>query len=461
MSSALTDDASQAVSIFPVSVARLASWVAGRSVAEQRWLDAIGFSGDVGATALLPDDQGGIGLVVHVVDPAEPIWALAALPERLKRGTYILAPEWRSVFDPAAATSLSLGWILGTYRFKRYKVGKDVTAQLVWPGGSDRIEVLALAEATALARDLVNTPTEDLGPSELAAAATLLATRFGAEIEIITGDALKAQNYPLIHAVGRASAMPPCLIDLRWGDVNAPKVTLVGKGVCFDSGGLDIKPPAGMRMMKKDMGGAATVLALAHAVMATGLKLRLRVLVPAVENAISANAFRPLDIFTSRKGVTVEIGNTDAEGRLVLCDALTEAVSEQPALIVDVATLTGAARVALGPDLPALFANDDTLAQELLASAEAESDPLWRMPLWRPYRKMLDSKIADLNNAPESSFAGAITAALYLQEFVDPSIPWVHIDSFAWNPTARPGRPEGGETLGLRALYRMLKTRFN
>jgi len=461
MSSVLTDDADQAVWIFPVSVAALPAWRAERSEVEQRWLDSIGFTGDVGATALLPNEQGGIGLVLQVVDPEAPIWALAALPERLQRGTYALAPEWRSLFGPEAATAVSLGWILGTYRFSRYKAGKELGAQLVWPEGSDRAEVVALAEATALARDLVNTPTEDLGPGELAAAATSLATRFGAAIEIITGDALKAQNYPLIHAVGRASASPPCLIDLKWGDAAAPKVTLVGKGVCFDSGGLDIKSAAGMRMMKKDMGGAATVLALAHAIMATGLKLRLRVLIPAVENAISANAFRPLDIFKSRKGLTVEIGNTDAEGRLVLCDALTEAVSEHPALVIDVATLTGAARIALGPDLPALFANDDSVANALLAAAAAESDPLWRMPLWRPYRKMLDSKIADLNNAAESSFAGAITAALYLQEFVDPSIPWVHIDSFAWNPTARPGRPEGGETLGLRALYRMLKTRFN
>jgi leucyl aminopeptidase len=282
----------------------------------------------------------------------------------------------------------------------------------------------------------------------------------GARHRVITGDALLAENYPTIHAVGRASSRPPCLIDLRWGAETAPKVTLVGKGVCFDSGGLDLKPAAGMKLMKKDMGGAAIVLGLASALMAGGAPIRLRVLVPAVENVVSANAFKPLDIIRTRLGKTVEIGNTDAEGRLILCDALAEADAETPDLIIDCATLTGAARVALGPDLPALFCNDDKLADALLASGVAEADPLWRMPLWQPYRKLLDSKVADLNNVADSPFAGSVIAALYLQEFVAATTPWAHLDVMAWNGSARPGRPEGGEAMGLRALYALIRQRF-
>jgi leucyl aminopeptidase len=278
-------------------------------------------------------------------------------------------------------------------------------------------------------------------------------------VKLIVGDDLLAQNYPTIHAVGRGSVRAPRLIDITWGDASAPKLTLIGKGVCFDTGGYDIKSASGMKMMKKDMGGSATVLGLAHAIMASGLKVRLRVLVPAVENSISGNAFRPMDIFKTRKGLTVEIGNTDAEGRLILCDALAEAASEDPALMIDMATLTGAARVALGPELPVLFSNDETVAAEILAAGTAEADPLWRLPLWKSYRKYLDSKIADINNASDSGFAGAITAALYLQEFVG-KVPWVHIDTYAWNGSTRPGRPEGGEGLALRALYHMIQKRF-
>ena len=303
-----------------------------------------------------------------------------------------------------------------------------------------------LAEGLSLARDLINTPAEDMGPAELAAAATKLAETHGARINLIVGDELLTQNYPTIHAVGRGSTRAPRLIDLVWGDAAAPKLTLVGKGVCFDSGGLDIK--------------SATVLGLAHAIMASGLKVRLRVLVPAVENSISGNAFRPMDIFKTRKGLTVEIGNTDAEGRLVLCDALAEAVTEDPALIIDMATLTGAARVALGPELPVLFSNNEAVAAALLEAGTAEADPLWRLPLWKSYRKYLDSKIADINNASDSGFAGAITAALYLQEFVGTKVPWIHIDTYAWNSSTRAGRPEGGEGLALRALYAMIQKRF-
>jgi leucyl aminopeptidase len=299
-----------------------------------------------------------------------------------------------------------------------------------------------------------------MAPANLADAAKALATAAGARCTVISGDDLLTENYPTVHAVGRASSRPPCLIDLRWGAETAPKVTLVGKGVCFDTGGLDLKPAAGMRLMKKDMGGAAVVLGVASALMDARAPIRLRVLIPAVENAVSANAFKPLDIIRTRLGKTVEIGNTDAEGRLILCDALAEADAEKPALIVDCATLTGAARVALGPDLPALYTRDDALAADLMRAGTAESDPLWRMPLWQPYRKLIDSKVADLNNVAESPFAGSIIAALYLADFVSAATPWAHLDLMAWNPNGKPGRPEGGEATGLRALYAHIRQRF-
>jgi leucyl aminopeptidase len=330
----------------------------------------------------------------------------------------------------------------------------------VWPENADRGRVERLAAAVFLARDLANTPAGDLGPEELAGEAMRVAKAAGARHRVIVGDDLLAENYPTIHAVGRASTRAPRLVDIVWGDEAAPKVTLVGKGVCFDTGGLDLKTASGMRLMKKDMGGAAIVLGLAQAIMDTGLPVRLRVLLPCVENAVSGNAMRPLDIVRTRKGLTVEVGNTDAEGRLILCDALAEASTENPELLIDMATLTGAARVALGPELAALFCNDQALAKGLLAAAVAEEDPMWRMPLWRPYRKMIDSKVADINNVSESTHAGAITAALYLQEFVDPGIPWAHLDVMAWNPQSRPGRPEGAEATALRALYAHIAQRF-
>jgi leucyl aminopeptidase len=320
--------------------------------------------------------------------------------------------------------------------------------------------VRRLARAAFLARDLINTPTEDLGPAELAAEAVRVAEAGGACHRVVVGDQLLAENYPTIHAVGRASTRPPRLVDIVWGEPTAPKLTLVGKGVCFDTGGLDLKPASGMRLMKKDMGGSAIMLGLAQAIMDAKLPVRLRVLLPLVENSVAGNAVRPMDIIRTRKGLTVEIGNTDAEGRLILCDALAEASTEKPALLVDMATLTGAARVALGPELAALFCNDDGVAQGMLEAARAEEDPMWRMPLWRPYRKMIDSKVADLNNVSEGPHAGAITAALYLQEFVEPGIPWAHFDVMAWNPQSRPGRPEGGEATALRALYAYIAGRF-
>ncbi|HEX4112424.1 MAG TPA: leucyl aminopeptidase family protein [Stellaceae bacterium] len=451
-------DASDAVPVTPVAASDLSACLDGLDPRARRWADAIGFKAEPGQTALLPDAQGGLARVLVGWKPAEPLWALAALPDALPERNYML-----DAAPAEAATALALGWALGAYQFTRYKERKQGWARMVWPVTVERGLVERLAEGVFLARDLINTPTEDMGPADLAAAAEHVASRHGATFRTVVGDALLEQNYPTIHLVGRAAApgREPRLIDLAWGDAGAPKVTLVGKGVCFDTGGLDLKPSSGMRLMKKDMGGAATMLGLAHAVMAADLKVRLRVLIPAVENSVAGNAMRPLDIVRTRKGLTVEIGNTDAEGRLILCDALTEADSEKPALLLDFATLTGAARVALGPDLPALFANDDALAEDLLRAGMAQADPLWRLPLWAGYRGMYKSPIADLNNISESPFAGAIVAALYLQEFVSPETKWAHVDTYAWNAKSRPGRPEGGEGLGLRAAYAMIAERFD
>ena len=448
------------IPIVAVTTDSFSEWKAGHPGAVGAWLAATGFNGEPGKTALVPGSEGQLSMVVQGVSSDDALWALAGLPDSLPDGAYRLGFDAEALFGTGAGTRLALGWALGSYVFSRYKTPKRKFANLVWPETADRAAVAGLAEGLSLARDLINTPAEDMGPAELATAATKLAERHGAKLDLIVGDDLLAQNYPTIHAVGRGSSRAPRLIDLTWGDAAAPKLTLVGKGVCFDSGGLDIKSASGMKMMKKDMGGSATVLGLAHAIMASGLKVRLRVLVPAVENSISGNAFRPMDIFKTRKGLTVEIGNTDAEGRLVLCDALAEAVTEEPALLIDMATLTGAARVALGPELPVLFSNNDAVAADLLEAGVAEADPLWRLPLWKPYRKYLDSKIADINNSSDSGFAGAITAALYLQEFVGSKVPWVHIDTFAWNPSTRAGRPEGGEGLALRALYHLIQKRF-
>src|SRR5215472_1236349 len=423
---------------------------------DRRWLGAVGFKGEAGKVALLPGAAGGLARVLVGWASGEALWSLAGLPETLPEGVYRLDPEP----DGAIASRLALGWVLGCYAFTRYKAPKRGFAKLLWPRDADRGWVERLARGIALARDLINTPAEAMGPAELAGAAEALAAQTQARYRVIVGDALLAENYPMIHAVGRASVRAPRLADLVWGDESAPKVTLVGKGVCFDSGGLDLKSAGPMRLMKKDMGGAATVLGLASAIMEAGLRVRLRVMIPAVENFVSANSFRPLDILPTRKGITVEIGNTDAEGRLILGDALVEADREKPALLIDMATLTGAARTALGPELPALFSNDDALAAELLREGEAALDPLWRLPLWQPYRKLLKSNVADINNASESPFAGAITAALYLQEFVAKDTPWAHIDTYAWNAGSRPGRPEGGEALGLRTLYGLIERRF-
>jgi leucyl aminopeptidase len=446
-----------AVPLMPVTPSELPATLQALGPGVERWAETTRFAAKEGQVLLLPDQSGRLDRVLVGRAAADPLWSIAACPDGLPEGTYAI----EGVADRAAETRLALGWALGTYAFTRYKKRERTPARLEWPADADRARVEAIAEAMFLARDLINTPAEDLGPAELAGAAEEMAARMGAQYRVIVGDALLAENYPAVHAVGRASTRAPRLVDFTWGDARAPKLTLVGKGVCFDSGGLDLKTASGMLQMKKDMGGAATLLALAQAVMALKLPVRLRVLVPAVENSVSGNAFRPRDILHTRKGITVEVGNTDAEGRLILCDALAEACRENPAMLIDMATLTGAARVALGPELPALFANDDALAADLMAAGTDEGDPLWRLPLWKPYREMLKSPVADINNVSDGGFAGAITAALYLAEFVPDAVPWAHIDTFAWNQKTRPGRPEGGEALAMRALLALVERRFS
>jgi leucyl aminopeptidase len=455
----LIDETDGAVPIIAVTKDQLPGWLDKAAPCERNWLTSIGFSAESGKHALVPGETGKLARVLVGLGGADAergMWALAGLPAALPEASYCL----EAAPDGADPSRLALGWALATYAFTRYSAKSRPATSLVWPEGADRGRVERLARAVFLARDLANTPAGDLGPEELAATALRVAKDAGADHRVIAGDDLLAENYPTIHAVGRASTRAPRLVDITWGDPAAPKVTLVGKGVCFDSGGLDLKTASGMRLMKKDMAGAAIMLGLAQAIMDARLPVRLRVLLPCVENSVSGNAMRPLDIVRTRKGVTVEIGNTDAEGRLILCDALAEASTEKPDLLIDMATLTGAARVALGPEVAAIFCNDDALARCLLAAGEAEEDPMWPLPLWRPYRKMIDSKVADINNVSESPHAGAIIAALYLQEFVDPGIPWAHFDVMAWNPQSRPGRPEGAEATALRALYAHIAQRF-
>ncbi len=419
------------------------------------WAATAGFSAAAGEVCLVPGSDGSPAAVLFGLGEGgnDPSLIAGKLPASLPAGTYRLASGFD---DPALA---SLAWALGAYRFARYRKTPPALRRLVLPADVDGRDIARIADGVTLARDLVNTGPNDLGPAELAAAARDLALSHGAVFSETIGEGLLADNFPLIHAVGAAATAEraPRLIDLTWGDPSAPSLTLVGKGVCFDSGGLDIKPASGMLLMKKDMGGAANVLGLAHMIMDAGLRLRLRVLIPAVENAIAGAAFRPGDVFTARNGLTVEIGNTDAEGRLVLADALALASEDAPDLIVDLATLTGAARVALGPDVVPFYTRDDALAAALAAHATAVSDPLWRMPLWAPYRTMLESKIADINNAGAGGYAGSITAALFLSRFVPEAQRWLHGDIFAWNPAAKPGKPEGGEAQLIRALYALLK----
>jgi leucyl aminopeptidase len=431
-------------------------WLKGQPERVRQAVSAQGFRGEGYQLAILPGEKADWSAVLGVADAgALGPWCLAKAAETLPEGTYRVAGT--------SAGPATLGWLLGQYRFDRYrKEPKAKGPRVLLTDDPARIEeTLVLAEATNLVRDLVNIPAQDLGPKELESAVSDLAKLHSAALSTTSGADLE-REYPMIHAVGRAASADraPRLVELEWGDRRHPRIAIVGKGVCFDSGGLDIKPSSGMRLMKKDMGGAAHALALALIVMRSRLPVRLHLLIPAVENAVSGNAFRPGDVLTSRKGLTVEIGNTDAEGRLVLGDALAKAAQGEPELILDFATLTGAARVALGPDLPALFANDEALAAELLAGGASVSDPLWRMPLWKPYDELFASDIADIANASEQPMAGAVTAALFLQKFVPDETPWAHFDTFAWRAAVKPGRPKGGDALGLRAAWHMLKARY-
>lgn len=448
-----TDAATNALSLHVVTADGLAAWRGAQPAAHRNWLDAQGFDASPGSVALLSADDGSLaGAVIGVGDRGD-AYAYAHAPFALPVGT-----TWTPVgLDAAEASTLQLGWGLGSYRFARYRKPRRAPAQLAIRPAA---EIIDLITACLRVRDWVNTPTEDMGPQQLEDIARELAESHGAELEVIAGDALLEQNFPTIHAVGRASHRAPRLIALRWGKAEHPHLALVGKGVCFDTGGLDMKAADGMRNMKKDMGGAAHALALAGLVMAQALPVRLTLLVAAVENAVGPDAFRPGDVITTRKSITVEVDNTDAEGRLVLCDALTYACEQKPDTILDFATLTGAARIALGPDLPALFANDDTLAGQWLEAGTATRDPVWRMPLWRPYLRYLDSGIADIANAG-SRMAGSVTAALYLERFIDEGQTWAHLDVYAWNDGERPGRPAGGEALALRSAWAMLKGRYN
>ena len=426
--------------------------------AAKRFALASGFTGKPEQCLTIPDAT---GAPAHVLFGLEDDGARARDLLRPGRLATILPPgTYRFANAPHDERLGALAFALGSYRFRRYRKAEPVDVRLAPSNTINAAELSRIAEAASLARDLVNTPANDMGPAELAAAAEQIARRYGASFGCIVGDDLLKQNFPLIHAVGRASPRAPRLIDFAWGDPSHPKVTLVGKGVCFDTGGVDLKPSGAMLIMKKDMGGAANVLALAQMIMEAKLRIRLRVLIPAVENAVSGNAFRPLDIYPSRKGPTIEIGNTDAEGRLVLADALALADEEKPELLIDMGTLTGAARVALGPDLPPFYTEDDALAADLARCAAAEQDPLWRLPLWRPYDAWLDSKAADINNAPSNGFAGSITCALFLQRFVEHAKSWLHLDIYAWTPSAKPARPEGGECQAARALYKLLGERY-
>jgi leucyl aminopeptidase len=455
---AFAEPASDAV---PIHFVTPETWQAEEAALSERarsFAGANGFEPKPGRMLLVPGDDGAIAGVLFGLDKAEARGAdpflAGELARRLPKGTYRFANE------PHDAALAALAFLLASYRFDKYKSSRKESPRLIAPESVDGKQIERLASAVAFGRDLINTPTNDLGPQALEDAIVALADKYGSACRIGRGEDLLTQNFPLIHAVGRAAAEPPRIVDFTFGPQDAPKVTLVGKGVCFDTGGLDIKPSAGMLIMKKDMGGAATALALASMIMDAQLPLRLRVIIPIVENAIAGNAFRPGDIYVSRKGLTVEIGNTDAEGRLILADALALADEDDPDLLFDFATLTGAARVALGPDLPPMYTDDEALAASCLEHSRKVHDPVWRMPLWAPYDKQLDGKISDLVNVSSGPFAGSITAALFLRRFVERAKTWTHFDVYAWNPKTLPGRPEGGEVQVARLLFSMLAEEY-
>jgi leucyl aminopeptidase len=445
-----------AVPIVPVTQA---AWPGNEQALDRpgrTWLKTQGFAGQPGRHGLLPGKSGELARVLYGVADAEKAgdpFDFAKLARILPDGAYCIEGVL-----PGAPNAI-LGWLLESYRFERYRAPSSPFPRLVCPSDVDRASLLRAAAAHFMVRDLVNTPSADMGPDELEKAVRAVALKHRAKLRVVAGERLR-REFPMIHTVGQASPRKPRLIDFTWGPARAPKLTLVGKGVCFDTGGLDIKPASGMLTMKKDMGGAANVLGLAQMIMEAKLKLRLRVLIPAVENSIAGNAFRPGDVLTSRKGIRVEIGNTDAEGRLILGDALALADEEAPDLLIDMATLTGAARVALGPDLPPFYTSDDNLAEALARHSRAANDPVWRMPLWAPYYALIESGIAELNNAGESGFAGSVTAALFLKRFVERARSYVHFDVFAWTPMAKPGRPKGGEAQAIHALFGLISERY-
>lgn len=455
MNNALGTDGSDAMPLVAVDAEHFATIIATLGERATAWCKSNDFAGESGRMLAVPADDGTATAMLVGCSQRDGVYAMASLPSRLPVGRYALDARGIAL-DPY---NIALGWALGAYRFTRYKKATRAPAQLVVSAEIEKRLTPVLAAACQV-RDLINTPTEDMGPVELAGAVRELANKHSADYREWVGDELLADNFPTIHAVGRASHRPPRLAMLSHGSADAPHVVIVGKGVCFDTGGLDIKGADGMRWMKKDMGGAAHAIGLASLVLAEKLPVRLSLLIPAVENSISGNALRPGEVVTTRAGISVEIDNTDAEGRLVLCDALAYASEMKPDLILDFATLTGAARIALGPDLPALFANRDDIADALLDAGKATQDPLWRMPLWRPYLTMLDSHIADLSNSGPSRHAGAVVAALYLERFVADSIPWMHLDVYSWNDTDKPGHPRGGEAQGLRAYIEFLKRRY-
>jgi len=439
-----------AIPISCITKENFAAWLKEQNTFIKNWLTTTQFRGEPGQIRLIPNQAGQLAQVICIVSDLKDFWAAGALPLSLPEAHYIFELPQQDYLH------FAIGWGLGAYQFTRYKKTIRLPARLVLPKGIDQQYIHNMVESVYLVRTLINIPTDDMGPSELAAATAHLAKQYKAKFKQIVGKQLLKNNFAAIYTVGRASDDAPRLLDLRWGNRKNPKITLVGKGVCFDTGGLDIKTAAGMQLMKKDMGGAAHVLGLARMIMQAKLPICLRVLIPAVENAVAGNAYRPGDIITTHKGITIEIGNTDAEGRVVLADALSEAISEKPDLLIDIATLTGAARVALGTELPAVFSNQDKIVKDVIVHADQVADPIWRLPLFKLYRDSLNSPIADINNNSTDAYGGAITAALFLKEFVPNEVPWLHFDLMGWNTKTRPGHPQGGEAMALRALFSYL-----
>jgi len=450
-----TDTSDQAIPLMPVNEAQLQVWLKDAPVSIRQWVEANGFIAKVGRHCALPSDNGGISRVLYGVKDVPDIWSLSDAADQLPHADYYLECDW----SDEAQLQVALGWGLGAYRFTHYKADDTKPARLVVDAASGQLS----SQLTAInrVRDLINTPPEDMMPPQLAGVTKQLAAQYGATFSQITGDALLTENYPAIHAVGRASIHAPRLLRFKWGSPDHPGLSLVGKGVCFDSGGLDLKPANGMRLMQKDMGGAAHVLGLAELIMAAELPVHLDVMIPAVENAVSGNAFHPGDVLETRAGISVEVENTDAEGRLVLCDALAEVCNHEPDLVIDFATLTGAARVAVGTEIGCFFSNNSNMANEIYQAGESTHDPVWQLPLHQPYESQIESRVADVLNCSTTPFGGAITAALFLQKFVSSNVDWLHFDVMAWNKRKRPGRPEGGEAMGIRTVFAYLQARFS